>query len=72
MRLTEAEWELMKVIWRENPISARRVLEAVRQEKDWAYSTVKTMLDRLVEKGFLATPRCKAMPLSIVPFSARK
>lgn len=53
MRLTEAEWELMKIIWRENPISARQVLDAVRQEKDWAYSTVKTMLDRLVEKGVL-------------------
>ncbi|HLV00709.1 MAG TPA: BlaI/MecI/CopY family transcriptional regulator [Acidobacteriota bacterium] len=55
MKLTGVEWELMKVIWRKSPVSARQVLEAVRQEKDWAYSTVKTMLDRLVEKGALAS-----------------
>ncbi|MDA2930716.1 BlaI/MecI/CopY family transcriptional regulator, partial [Acidobacteria bacterium AH-259-O06] len=35
------------------PASARDVLEALEGEKSWAYTTVKTILNRLVEKGAL-------------------
>jgi BlaI family transcriptional regulator, penicillinase repressor len=51
MQLSEAEWKLMHALWRTAPISARDVHGAVAEETGWAYTTVKTMLDRLVEKG---------------------
>ena len=55
MKLTDAEWLLMKVVWQRTPFptSARDVHEQVEPETGWAYTTVKTMMNRLVEKGVL-------------------
>lgn len=53
MQLSEAEWKLMSVLWRAAPASARDVHDALAESSGWAYTTVKTMLDRLVEKGAL-------------------
>lgn len=51
MQLSEAEWKVMNVLWRTGAASAREVLEALHGETGWAYTTVKTMLSRLEEKG---------------------
>lgn len=52
--LSDAEWRIMNAVWRcTEPVSARRVLEEVEAATGWAYTTVKTMMDRLVDKGAL-------------------
>ena len=51
--LTEAEWKIMHCVWQADEVCARDVLEAVGDETGWAYTTVKTMLARLAEKGAL-------------------
>lgn len=51
MQLSEAEWKVMKVLWRLRSASAREVVDALHGETGWAYTTVKTMLTRLAEKG---------------------
>lgn len=56
-KLTEAEWTVMQAVWNRSPASARDVLEAVEGETEWAYTTVKTLLARLVEKGVLTERR---------------
>lgn len=53
-RITEAEWEVMSVVWERAPIGAREVAEALRPRRGWSPKTVKTLLGRLVEKGALA------------------
>lgn len=53
MKLTEAEWKVMRAIWRRHPASARDVMERLEGEVDWAYTTVKTILTRLENKGAL-------------------
>ena len=50
MKLTEPEWIIMNVLWDRHPARARGVLERLPGSVNWAYTTVKTMLDRLVEK----------------------
>ncbi len=55
MKLSDAEWTVMTVLWRKAPSSAREVLEAVEAETEWAYTTVKSLLARLVEKGAVRT-----------------
>ena len=50
-RLSEAEWRVMNVVWAQAPVSTRDVLERVEDETKWAYTTVKTVLDRLVTKN---------------------
>jgi BlaI family transcriptional regulator, penicillinase repressor len=54
MRLSDTEWTVMRAVWARGPASARDVLEAVTAETGWAYTTVKTLLARLVEKGALS------------------
>ena len=53
MQLSEAEWKIMNRVWEDHPTNARAVLEGVVDETGWAYTTVKTMMNRLVEKGVL-------------------
>ena len=53
MRISDAEWTVMQVAWNRAPVSVRDVWEDVRAETDWAYTTVKTILSRLVAKGAL-------------------
>ena len=43
----------MQAVWESAPANARDVLYRVHDETDWAYTTVKTILSRLVEKGAL-------------------
>ena len=52
-QLSDAEWKVMKAVWRASSATARDVLGALEADTGWAYSTVKTMMDRLVEKGAL-------------------
>ncbi len=53
-QLSDAEWKVMNAVWaRRGPVTARHVLEAVADETGWAYTTVKTLMDRLVDKGVL-------------------
>ena len=54
MRLSETEWRVMNVVWEQHPASVRDVLEELEAETGWAYSTVKTILARLVDKGALS------------------
>jgi BlaI family penicillinase repressor len=61
--LTEAEWEIMKVVWRKQPCAAGTVQEMLAKSRDWAYSTVKTTMDRMAEKGFLEIERIRNLQL---------
>ena len=51
MRFNDSEWRVMGVLWERSPQPVRDVTEALESETGWAYSTVKTLLARLVEKG---------------------
>lgn len=54
MRLTTAEWQLMKALWKGHPATAREISDRITGETGWAYTTIKTMLSRLAAKGALA------------------
>ena len=53
MKLNESEWIAMQAVWDHAPASARAVWEQVHPQTNWAYTTVRTVLARLVEKGAL-------------------
>jgi BlaI family transcriptional regulator, penicillinase repressor len=63
MKLTDAEWILMNALWKNHPATARQVADSLPQEVAWAYTTVKTMLDRLVEKGTLSESKRGSLSL---------
>jgi BlaI family penicillinase repressor len=49
--IAESEWEVMKVLWKKSPMAAREIIDALASVKDWKPKTVKTLLNRLVNKG---------------------
>jgi predicted transcriptional regulator len=57
VELTRAEWALMQCLWQRRRASATELQKLLLEEQGWAYSTVKTMLDRMVDKGFVSTER---------------
>ena len=61
--LTEAEWEIIQVVWEHEPCAAPTVQEELETRKKWTYSTVKTLMDRMVGKGFLTTERIRNLIL---------
>jgi BlaI family transcriptional regulator, penicillinase repressor len=50
-RISETEWQIMKVIWRQSPISAAEIIGILQTEDSWHPKTAKTLLNRLVKKG---------------------
>ena len=56
--LSDAELETLKVLWASGPSQVRDVMEALRAEdREWAYTTTKTILDRLEAKGYARRDR---------------
>jgi len=53
VELTEAEWAIMRAVWQHQPCAAGTVQEALAASRGWAYSTVKTTMDRMARKGLL-------------------
>ena len=51
---SEAELEILKAFWRLGPMSAREAHEAFGDQSAWASSTVRTMLERMKNKGILS------------------
>lgn len=51
--LSDAEWDVMQVIWSQGRVTAADVINAIAEEKGWNHRTVRTMLSRLVDKKFL-------------------
>jgi len=55
--LTKLEWELMDQLWLLEQTTAPELQKQMEKSHGWAYSTVKTMLDRLVAIGYVKTRR---------------
>ena len=59
-RISEAEWEVMKLLWNESPLRANFIVEKLKPRTKWQPKTIKTLLNRLVKKeaiGFEKTGR---------------
>jgi len=55
IRISQSELDVMDVLWRQSPLAASDVAQALETRKDWNIRTVKTLLSRLVEKRALST-----------------
>ena len=61
--LTEGEWAIIQAVWDNEPCAAPTVQEVLEDQKNWTYSTVKTMMDRMVTKELLTTERIRNLIL---------
>ncbi|WP_111979780.1 BlaI/MecI/CopY family transcriptional regulator [Algibacillus agarilyticus] len=51
MKLSEFELDVMQIFWEQGPCSASAAHKVISESKKTAYTTVKTIVDRLEEKG---------------------
>ena len=52
--ISDSEWDVMNVLWASDaPLAANEVVERLAGVRDWSPRTVKTLLNRLINKGAL-------------------
>src|SRR5437763_871987 len=52
--ISDAEWDVMKIVWDHGPLSSGDVVKHLADEKAWKPRTIKTLLARLVRKSAVA------------------
>ena len=57
VELTESEWPVIKAVWDTEPCTAPAIQEKLFKPTGWHYSTVRTLMDRMVAKGVLAAKK---------------
>lgn len=57
IKISDAEWLIMKAIWQNSPSTASSVIKHLEQETNWSPKTVQTLIGRLVKKGALGVKK---------------
>ena len=52
-QISEAEFEVMKVVWKYAPINTNEITEKLTQTTNWSPKTIQTLIKRLVSKKAL-------------------
>ena len=53
MQISDAEWQVMKIIWMQGEQTSTDLIMVLAERFDWSKSTIQTLLSRLVEKECL-------------------
>ena len=53
-QISEAEYEVMKIVWRHAPISTNEITDKLLRTTAWSPKTIQTLIKRLANKGALA------------------
>ena len=53
MQISDAEWQVMKIIWMQGEQTSTDLIKVLAERFDWSKSTIQTLLARLVEKECL-------------------
>ena len=51
--LSKAEYDILRILWKDGRLTVREVHDQVYDIHKWAYTTTKTMMDRMIKKGLL-------------------
>ena len=57
MQISDAESVVMEVLWARSPLASDEVVSALGQQQDWQEATIKTLLNRLLNKGAIRAER---------------
>lgn len=52
-QISEAEFEVMKIVWEEAPINTNEITQRLVKTTNWSPKTIQTLIKRLVTKGAL-------------------
>lgn len=59
--MSDAEWEVLRVVWAQKKTTSREIIDILRPKYQWSSSTVKTLIKRLVDKKILRIT-CETRP----------
>lgn len=51
--ITDAEWLIMKVLWRNPSLTSSEIIEKLKPDTTWNSKTIHTLISRLVKKGIV-------------------
>lgn len=69
-QISEAEFEVMKIVWKYAPISTNEITEKLTQISSWSPKTIQTLIKRLVSKKALTYEK-QSRVLSILHWSRK-
>jgi len=52
--ISEAEWQVMKVLWKKSPLTANEIVHVLTKQTQWKRETIRTLINRLVKKNALS------------------
>jgi len=55
--ISEAEAQVMEVLWRKSPQGTDEIAKALEGQQDWQLATVKTLVNRLLTKGAISAEK---------------
>jgi len=53
-KISQAEWEVMQVLWNTSPLTANDIVEKLTAKTHWKRETIRTLINRLVQKKAIA------------------
>ena len=59
-KITDAEWEVMEVLWNDSPLASREIIRQIQPHKEWNPKTIHTLIGRLVEKKVVGIDKASA------------
>ena len=57
MQISDEESVVMDVLWKRNPLSAEEVVASLSGQQEWQDATVKTLLNRLLNKRAISAEK---------------
>lgn len=51
--ISKPEHEILRILWQFGRLSVRETHDALQADTQWAYTTTKTVMDRMAQKGLL-------------------
>jgi len=55
--ISEAEAQVMEVLWQRHPQSTDEIAQALVERQDWQLATIKTLVNRLFNKGAISAEK---------------
>jgi BlaI family penicillinase repressor len=56
-RISEAEWTVMKTVWRLKAATAKEIVQSLKGRAEWKPKTIHTLITRLTRKGALSAAK---------------
>ncbi len=67
-KISEVELEIMKVLWSKAPQTANEIIKDLEGEMDWSPKTIRTLINRLVQKEAISAHQEIGKMYTYTPF----